>query len=692
MTQEIADRKTADSVLDNDIQKEAKERNDADGKILEVVAANVKNLEAADKTEKEAREAADATLQAALDKLKSDYTAFKTSTNSDLETKTQQITQILADISSVKNLIAGVQATQSEIDETLTSIQNTLATMEKSFENLKQTVADLQTSWETYKEQMSEQYTQFTDTVEKALSNMDKTLREWVTTQLENYVPLTGTAVDKPITGNLVFDRIHTINQLPDPSGRTSVATKNYVDKGDAKNIPLTGTDEGNPVTGEIDIRLTSNLINGLKVRTATANYKTEVNPGTVTLQGEVQNNPVELSAVQGSAATPTALRVYDKQRDKLGYVECADPTEDKHAATKKYVDGKKSEYDEEYYGLTPTAPMSEVWVCKEGGANNGVVIENEGNNTLKFRDEANTANPVLLKNIKTPTEDTDVANKEYVDTTAGFYYPISGNTPMSKCNINGGSITGFKAGNLGNVPASFSFVLGGEDIFKNGNAFVLKYNNNRYLELMPLDNKGTTQYRQYDRSIYFDTITPLTIIPHVGTKFIDVRTYDGNEVGNIKAKLMGYSLSETAGFESSGVFKFQNGNVDVSVIGIKTPRQNNAAANKEYVDQHKNHYVTGVANLTHSVSRIEAGKTVIIGTLPITNTIKGKLISVLAKITNNTDLTNLILGTSVKTVASTTGTSFEVAVFLTNIGTDDISWDALPIEVTYIIDTDLTA
>ena len=63
-----------------------------------------------------------------------------------------------------------------------------------------------------------------------------------------------------------------------------------------------------------------------------------------------------------------------------------------------------------------------------------------------------------------------------------------------------------------------------------------------------------------------------------------------------------------------------------------------------------------------------------------------------LAKITNNTDLTNLILGTSVRTVESTTGTSFEVAVFLTNIGTDAISWNTLPIEVTYIIDTYFTA
>lgn len=645
LTQEIEDRKAADSGLAADIQKEAKDRNDADGLILQTVTTLTGNLEKALNEEKTARADGDSALQTALDKLKSDYTAFKTSTNSDLETKTQQITQILADISSVKNLIAGVQATQSEIDETLTSIQNTLATMEKSFENLKQTVADLQTSWEQYKETMTTQWTAFQDTVEKSLSDMDKSLREWVTTQLENYVPLAGTA-------------------------------------------------DGKPVIGEIDVRLPSTAINGLKVRTVTGSYKTDVKPGTITLQGEVQGNPVELSSVQGSSLTPTALRVYDNQRDKLGYVECADPTEDKHVATKKYV-----------------------------------------------------------------------------DTIAGRYYPISGNTPMSKCNINGGSITGFNAGNLGNVPALYGVVIGDESIFKNGNAFVLKYNNNRYLELMPLDDKGNTQFRQYSRTIYFDTITPLTITPHVGTKFIDVRTYDGNGVGSIKAKLMGDSLDETAGFESSGVFKFQKGDVDVSVIGIKTPTQNNAAVNKQYVDQETAkslpltggqmsgnidmnrkslfnlndctlinnvqlkggktsgksylivqsinsdklpikagdaveddelvtksqmdtavHYVSGLQTFNTTIKSIDGGKTVKLGSLPVVNTAIGKVINAMGKFTGNEVADDLILNVTIKQLDDNTQTAFTAYFYLTNVSDTTKSWNSLPIELTYLIDTALTA
>lgn len=156
-------------------------------------------------TEAETRKTADDAITEALNTLKADYNAFKTATDTDLETKTNQINQILADISSVKNLIAGVQATQSEIDETLTTIQNALTAMEKSFENLKQTVANLQTSWETYKETMNAQYTAFVDTVEKSLSDMDKTLRAWVIEQLGNYVPLTGTETDKPVTGKIEF-------------------------------------------------------------------------------------------------------------------------------------------------------------------------------------------------------------------------------------------------------------------------------------------------------------------------------------------------------------------------------------------------------------------------------------------------------------------------------------------------------
>lgn len=515
LTQEIEDRKAADSALAADIQKEAKDRNNADGVILQTVTTLTGNLEKALNEEKTARADGDSALQTALDKLKSDYTAFKTSTNSDLETKTQQITQILADISSVKNLIAGVQATQSEIDETLTSIQNTLATMEKSFENLKQTVADLQTSWETYKEQMSEQYTQFTDTVEKALSDMETRLRKV-------FIPFTGNTAKNPIIGSLFFDGKHTITQLPNPVGDTWVANKKYVDDGDANNIPLTGTSEGSPVIGEIDVRLPSTAINGLKVRTVTGNHKIEVKPGTITLQGEVTGNPVVLSPVQGSSLTPTALRVYDVQRDKIAYIECADPTENQHAATKKYVDGKKSEYDEEYYGLTPTAPMSEAWICKEGGVNNGVVIENSGNNTLKFRDEANTETPVLLKNINTPQIDTDAANKQYVDNAV--------------------------------------------------------------------------------------------------------------------------------------------------------------------------HYVSGLQTFNTTITSIEGGKTVKLGSLPVVNTAIGKVINAMGKFTGNEVADDLILNVTIKQLDDNTQTAFTAYFYLTNVSDTTKSWNSLPIELTYLIDTALTA
>lgn len=180
--------------LQQSISNEATAREQADEQLQRDIA-----------TEAENRKTADDTITEALNTLKADYNAFKTTTDTDLETKTNQINQILADISSVKNLIAGVQATQSEIDETLTTIQNALTAMEKSFENLKQTVANLQTSWETYKETMNAQYTAFVNTVEKALSDMDKTLRAWVTEQLGNYVPLAGTADGKPVTGNIEF-------------------------------------------------------------------------------------------------------------------------------------------------------------------------------------------------------------------------------------------------------------------------------------------------------------------------------------------------------------------------------------------------------------------------------------------------------------------------------------------------------
>lgn len=688
LTQEIADRKTADSVLDADIQKEAKDRNDADGLILQTVTTLAGNLEKAINEEKTARADGDSALQTALDKLKSDYTAFKTSTNSDLETKTQQITQILADISSVKNLIAGVQATQSEIDETLTSIQNTLATMEKSFENLKQTVADLQTSWETYKEQMSEQYTQFTDTVEKALTDMETRLRK-------EFIPFTGNTAVNPITGSLFFDGKHTITQLPTPVGDTWAANKKYVDDGDANNIPLTGTSEGSPVTGEIDVRLLSTAINGLKVRTVTGNYETDVKPGTITLQGEVQGNPVVLSPVQGSSLTPTALRVYDEQRDKIAYVECADPTENQHAATKKYVDGKKSEYDEEYYGLTPTAPMSEAWICKEGGANNGVVIENSGYNTLKFRDEANTENPVLLKNIAQPVDDTDAVPKFYSDKN----YPRDGSKSMDKLtfpnsiwkegDVNGESRLSYLFTSLSNR----GILIG--DYTTRGFAI---FPSDRGLEISEIDKNGVV-YNKRDRwlATQFLGVNELHTVDNRANEIIKLQSVnsDGELIrGGIQGLLCGNSFNINAGWGKDNLsFIFHSSlNSGLTLLkNINTPKVDTDAANKQYVDNAV-HYVSGLQTFNTSITNIEGGKTVKLGSLPVVNTAIGKVINAMGKFTGNEVADDLILNVTIKQLDDNTQTAFTAYFYLTNVSDTTKSWNSLPIELTYLIDTALTA
>ncbi len=60
-----------------------------------------------------------------------------------------------------------------------------------------------------------------------------------VNSQLKEYLSLSGTATDKPVTGDIVFDGTHTVTGVKEPENDTDVATKKYADviKADLDNI-----------------------------------------------------------------------------------------------------------------------------------------------------------------------------------------------------------------------------------------------------------------------------------------------------------------------------------------------------------------------------------------------------------------------------------------------------------------------
>ena len=65
----------------------------------------------------------------------------------------------------------------------------------------------------------------------------------------ENYIPLTGTATDKPVTGDIVFDGTHTVTGVKEPENDTDVATKKY-----ANDIKTELDDKTNQLKEEIDL------------------------------------------------------------------------------------------------------------------------------------------------------------------------------------------------------------------------------------------------------------------------------------------------------------------------------------------------------------------------------------------------------------------------------------------------------
>jgi hypothetical protein len=550
INQEKAAREAADTQLQQNINNEADERKRTDNTILEQLGQ-----------EKTDRTTADTAINEALNQLKTDYEAFKTSTTTDLATKTTQINQILADISSVKNLIAGVQATQSEIDKTLTSIQNTLATMEKSFENLKQTVADLQTSWEQYKETMNEQYTAFVDTVEKSLSDMDKTLRAWVTEQLGNYVPLAGTA-------------------------------------------------DGKPATGEIVVQRGTNNSPGFTSRTLTSTHETNIYPGKITINsGDGNHNSADITVELGGAEAPTSVKFTDPDRnDALSNVSIANPTQDYHGATKKYVDDKKAEYDEDYYGLTPTAPMSEAWICTADSDATGAIIEASGDNVLKVRGVHDAAANVRIENVADPVNPQDAVTKKYFDehTLKGEYIPLTGtekDKPVTgKIEFKPVAVT--RAGGGGDVS---SFTLGGMSEY--GSALgCFDFTDNKFIfdgsSISFYDTGLLASFTSYSLTFkdYDDTSKQYEMNFSTGKSGrISFMHSDGSGANTGSVELDGINtitmkFGETGGeptikatdaktitltSEDGGVSK------DLTLTGLASPVNEKDATNKKYVDTH---------------------------------------------------------------------------------------------------------
>lgn len=528
LNQEIEDRKKA-------VEAEEIARNEADGEILQTMITNVKNLEEADKTlqsniDKEVsdRQSGDTALQSAIDTLRSDYNAFKTSTSTDLETKTSQITQILADISSVKNIIAGVQATQSEIDETLTAVQSALSTMEQSFENLKQVVANLQTSWEQYKTDMNTQWSEFKTTVEQSLSTVESDLKSWVNEQLDSYYKLEP---DKPMTKILLPNS--SINELSvSYIGKTSLYYQNNKSLGMVFNY-------------------NSNTNKGLYIGTDTSGQGRYLQLGSFngtpsfhpqSTSAEVYITKLSVSSICGTSSNVVSISKTDSS--DIGKIK--------------------------------------AYLCD--GTIKGTYVEvKTGVVNLHFSDDS--SDPVLLHNVKTPVADVDAVNKKYVDDLissipTGNYIPLTGTTLDNP-------VTGDITFKVNGVTSSDHFGIVGvtQGDFRNytdGYAdtyFAYKTTQNG----LHFNEVATSSGGYNGKHITIDGIGSIGLATGTSTSSSAVTS----TVGITTDGYVQITSNNPSG-EAVGQLTVENNEINVHnnyLTNVKTPVSNTDGANKEYVD-----------------------------------------------------------------------------------------------------------
>lgn len=335
---EIQARKDADDALNALITAEQQARANGDTALAEQIASVKAEL-----TELIQGNTTDITaLQGALDTLTQTVQSNYASLN-------ERVTSNAENIANLQGSYGALQATVAALNETVTGLQQSFASTEQSFENVKQTVANMQTELNEFEARIEG--------------------------ELGNYLPLSGGTLTGPLdveksdavptkdglhhyaTNDYAFYSFYADDERParkfarfgigEPVDDSHAATKRYVDTvgenlaseiaqvgGQFKNyLPLTGGTVTGPTVFQQEV--TADTIdmsggpNGNIHNVMTVEFEvTQQNPSGYAI---MRNDTLQgFGAYNGSVPTPFAVGL---------------PTQDYHAATRRYVNSVATRY-----------------------------------------------------------------------------------------------------------------------------------------------------------------------------------------------------------------------------------------------------------------------------------------------------------------------------------------------------------
>ena len=532
LTQEIADREQGDATLDAKIEQEISDREQADSEISTKLEQEISNRTDADTTlnqaiaaETAARTKADAELQLDIENIKADYLPLAGGTmTGPIDMNSQTIDSLPEpaepDHAANKQYVdTGDAKLQEQVNAKL---PKSGGTMTGAIMMNNQAVTGLPTPanptdavTKEYADNLKSQMLPSSGGTMSGAINMgnntitalgapvgdtDATNKEYVdgaiTSAIKSaegdadakYLPLAGGTMKGPIAM-----RGQKITGTANPTENQDVATKAYVD-GEIENaggtyLPIAGGTMTGPIKGLENPTENDEAANKAYVDAQVSGAGTTADGKYLALAGGTMTGPIAMGGKKiTGAANPTenqdvATKEYvDGEIENAGgtYLPIAggtmtgpikgleNPTENDEAANKAYVDaqvsGAGTTADGKYLALaggTMTGPIAMGGKKITGAANpteNQDVatkeyvdgeISNTGRTYLPLAGGTMTG-PVEMGNNKitglaTPTENTDAATKAYVDDLAqqsGNYLPIDGGTMSGDIDMGNNSIT----------------------------------------------------------------------------------------------------------------------------------------------------------------------------------------------------------------------------------------------------------